>query len=132
MTDNELNAMVAEKVMGHTIQWVNGVPFLSYKKGTAPGSPYVLSDGTELHSVPNFCNDIAAAWQGALKIASMWGYGVTIHIGDEVVIERTMEAKAGNSHIITWQDVARVGTAQGDARAICLAALQAVGVEVEE
>lgn len=115
MTDNELNALVAEKVMKHTIQWVNDVPFLSYKRGTAPGSPYVLSDGTELHSVPNYANDIAAAWQVVEKLPYYIEIGKTSD-GRYFCKVNPMEVTA---------------QAQTAPRAICLAALDAAGVTVE-
>ncbi len=126
MSDNQLNELVAEKVMGFV------------KLRYAYKTPYPIADGTLLGTVdgqekpiPDYANDIAAAWQVALKVSSLHGYNVTIHVGDEVWIERAIETDSGNTHLITWQDVARVGTAEGDARAICLAALEAVGVEVE-
>ena len=125
MTDNELNALIAEKVMGREnvrdlggrIVYDSPVMF-NAKTGKISFAP------TE---VPDYANDIAAAWQVALKVGSMPGYTVTIHVGDEVWIEKAVETDNGNDHLVTWQEVARVGTAEGDARAICLAALEAVG-----
>lgn len=139
MTDRELNALVAERVMGlRNVRVYTGHEDLSREHicGEGIGAGFIYdrhySDyGYEVCNVPDYCNDIAAAWRVALKIASMSGYGVTIHVGDEVWIEKTVETDDGSNHLITWQDVARVGTSEGDARAICLAALKAVGVDAE-
>ncbi len=124
MTDNQLNEMVAEKVMGQ--HRVSDCPL---GDSSCMGKYEPMVNGRPC--LPDYANDIAAAWQVALKVSSLNGYNVTIHVGDEVWIERAIETDSGNTHLITWQDVARVGTAEGDARAICLAALEAVGVEVE-
>ena len=118
MTDNELSALVAEKVMGWELS-DRGF----YVKGINKPESYDTPNNW------NPANDIAPAWQVALKVAAMPGYTVTIHVGDEVWIERAVETDSGNDHIVTWQEVARVGTAEGDARAICLAALEAMGVQ---
>jgi hypothetical protein len=122
MTDNELNALVAEKVMGYK------------SRSNEAGTVYTTPNSYEVlaaRDLPDYANNIAAAWQVALKVSSLHGYNVTIHVGDEVWIERAVETDDGNTHLVTWQDVARVGTVEGDARAICLAALEAVGVEVK-
>lgn len=127
MTDNELNALVAEKIMGlKNVRDLGGRIVYDY-----PAMYDMKTGKTSFASqeVLDYANDISAAWQVALKVAAMPGYVVTIHVGDEVWIERAVETDSGNDHLVTWQEVARVGTAEGDARAICLAALEAMGVQ---
>ncbi len=132
MIDNELNALVAERVMGlKNVRPMYGQTVYDMIHTYAMDSKGQETITYQPAPIPDYANDIAAAWQVALKVSSFHGYNVTIHVGDEVWIERAVETDGGNTHLITWQDVARVGTAEGDARAICLAALEAVGVEVK-
>lgn len=57
----ELDALVAEKVMGLHVEWRNGLPMWVGK--VLPGSPYVLEDGLYGHTIESYSTEIAAAWK---------------------------------------------------------------------
>lgn len=135
MTDNELNALIAERVMGlENVRVYTGHEDISLFRidndGPTIGGLIYPKLPWLLAGVPDYCNDIVAAWQVALKVASMPGYSVVIHVSEGVWIEKETKTESGTVVTLAWQEVARVGVA-GDARAICLAALKAVGVDVE-
>ena len=61
----ELDALVAERVMGLHVEWRKGVPL--WVGNDLPGSPYVLEDGLFGHSIDRYSKDIASAWEVYIK-----------------------------------------------------------------
>jgi len=57
----ELDALIAEKVMGLRVEWQSGEPMWVGKD--LPGSPYVLGDGLYGHTVHNYTTEIREAWK---------------------------------------------------------------------
>lgn len=113
MTDRELDALVAEKVMG-------------WKRHPSVGVWYPLNlhplQNVYGHVLPPYSTSIVAAWEVVEKIGekyaielhwreSMWN--CSIEEGDEVTAHYIATAESRNA-----------------SKAICLAALKAVGVEV--
>lgn len=66
MTGDQLDALVAEKVMGLHVEWRNGVPLWVGKD--LPGTPYILEDGLFGHSIKRYSTDIAAAFDVAARV----------------------------------------------------------------
>lgn len=102
MTDRELDAMVAEKVMGWTLH------------GVAPSGGRVLIAPSGAMGIPNYSTDISAAWQVVEKMRSK-----RIHFEMGSTIPGDWTAYFNNDR----------ATDKSAPRAICLAALKAVGVE---
>ena len=66
MTVDQLDALVAEKVMGLHVEWINGCPMWVGKD--LPGSPYVLGDGRFGHTLESYSTDIRAAFEVAARV----------------------------------------------------------------
>ncbi len=136
MNDDELNAMVAEKVMGwkrvgagdytspyHAPLFDDWENKGSHDRLESPGGEVAfLCDcrGQKGDSLPDYANDIAAAW--------------SLTEEEDKFILRSLEHKW--DYWLVWyqrtiDDDAEYVTAPTAPRAICLAALKAVGVEVE-
>jgi len=72
LTGPELDAQIAEKLMGLHVEWRKGQPLWVGKD--LPGSPYVLEDGLFGHSIRPYSTDIAAAWEVFEKMQRLgWG-----------------------------------------------------------
>lgn len=129
MTDRELDAAVAEKVMGHTIRWTNHevpMPFLGPWRTThMPGEcPRWVAD-----MCPFYSTDIAAAWEVVEKMrereplvrtdGNEWA--CVMHASDDPNDQSLSELTRSceRNRLMT-----RAPTAT---RAICLAALRAKG-----
>lgn len=118
MTDNELNALIAEKVKGQKTRVIGGSVFIVCATNAASGSPYIMADGTEVHSCPNYAGDIDHARELLDKIGPEWhitSYGGIISVYKN------------------WRDVEDGCPLASDGqapRAICLAALKSVGVDI--
>lgn len=109
MTDRELDALVAEKVFG----WkeIAESPINGALCGSKPDGEHGYK-----YEIPRYGSDIAAAWQVVEEMESC-GKRVTIHregSGDD------WAADFGHGYY---------AAANEPARAICLAALKAIGVE---
>jgi hypothetical protein len=140
MTDNELNAMVAEKVIGlRNVRLFRDSAVLVYD-----GIHTYAIDGNGEETityqpvpVPDFCNDIAAAWQVLEKLTTIPGWE---NVSLERVTHDWRRLDNGDGWLCAqWDSFDRArrngaitAVASTAARAICLAALQAAGVEVEE
>ena len=112
MTDRELDVLVAEKVMG----WYTG---------TRPGM-WVSSVGVEgeweLKSeimLPSFTASISAAWAVGEKLGGLWGVGYGPGRKDWTAYFQ-----------INIDHPTHRASDKSAAKAICLAALEAVGVDV--
>lgn len=131
----ELDALVAEKVMGLPVVW-SSEPYVilggtrregrfPYLKGRAHGCDYDWAE------VPHYSTDIGAALTVAEHMhAQGWHYEVGSHISLDDV--RWAEFARGNydAYDASWEESYDVGAATIP-HAICLAALRAVGVEVD-
>lgn len=113
LSDRELDALVAEKVMGLSVEWVKAGD-KSYI-GTFISDGPVTLEGLHKVSIPHYSTDIAAAW---------------------TVVERMRDDSKWNTFKLVWNtDGVRVSFRDDDnrvwgesaPRAICLAALKAVG-----
>lgn len=58
----ELDALVAQQVMGLNVEWVSGVP-MWVGGDELPGSPVIIGPDKFGHSVKPYSTDIAAAWE---------------------------------------------------------------------
>lgn len=106
----ELDALVAEKVMGWTGIENDNLDGTDWYAGSPPGS--------EGHAeVPAFSTDISAAWEVVEEVNRKNVYGFRLHNPGNGVWEAS------------WNVLAEGMSAP---LAICLAALKAVGVEVSE
>lgn len=119
----ELDALVAEKVMGLPVKWATdpyreiGMPEKGrqpYLKGVAGGVYYDWAD------VPKYSTDIAAAWAVVERFTRL-NYDVALHT--------TREGWTCAFRGALLADAAQAPTA---AHAICLAALKAVGWETPD
>lgn len=120
MTDNELNTLVAEKVMGYSnLRYI-------YTSNSPTSKSEILAGeiNGDIKRVPDYCNDIAGAW-GVVEKLTNDGYFVTIHVNDGVWVEQMTQTKVGDDLHVSWQEIAVI---KGDStpRAICLAALKAI------
>lgn len=117
MTDRELDALVAEKVMG----WARlqpGNDEIGWKTG--PGA-------LDLSGLPEFSTDIAAAWEvveeirrrGLAPEIALLAYGKAWGVGFKSWRSNTTLTPANFVHASA-------------PHAICLAALKAVGVELDD
>lgn len=108
----ELDALVAEKVMGLNIRPVVHEYGLSPQLKLAPGSINYVGTYTEIPEVPPYSTDIAAAW-GVVEKLRERGFGFSLNDGWIAWF------LAGRSD---WH-----ADAETAPHAICLAALKAVG-----
>lgn len=119
----ELDALVGEKVMGFTLDY-------EFEEITnAPNVKELRSKDDEWGILPNYSTDIAAAWQ----VVEMFRRGVAGHVAAYIEMH-VSDAVRGNdcSCSISAPDLAEVvAFANEMPLAICLAALKAVGVDVE-
>ncbi len=67
----ELDALVAEKVMGKHVEFVEQFGGYYEVGKPLPGTPYVLKDGREAHSIKPYSTDIAAAWEVLAHVAHL-------------------------------------------------------------
>ncbi len=123
MTDRELDAMIAEKVMGAV--WQNITPKGRKKVLAFPKDrPMASTDGAEIiyygmngSNLPHYSTSIAAAWEVVEKMRAL----------DFVVFEMSVDgtddwhARFGK----TWPPIEDEGFSKKPAEAICLAALAA-------
>ena len=117
MTDRELDALVAEKVTGwKKITCLTG----GNQPHGEPDDDYNRDWPMNPHRepIPEYSTDLAAAW------------GVVGRIGGEFYLRRTASGHYEAIFYPTPGGVNRYCTAETTPRAICLAALRAVGVEV--
>jgi hypothetical protein len=107
MTDRELDAMVAEKVMG----WWEMRPSKELWAG-------VMGVTTKL---PPFSTDLTVAWQVVRKMASC-GHSLELHVGPTLRAGAAFHGGRRGTNAVYWYASAP--------KAICRAALRACGVEV--
>ena len=128
MTANELNEMVAEKVMGQ--HRVSDCPL---GDSSCMGKYEPMVNGRPC--LPDYANDIAAAWQVVEKL-------ITLPYWDGLSLEHVTHdwrLDNGDGWICAQSDSYQRDQGSGEIvavattlpRAICLAALEAIGVEVE-
>jgi len=126
MTPRERDALVAEKVFGNKVSWfslhVNSLGYeenLPDKDGDCP-MQLMLADG-EWSTIPKYTTDISAAWEVMEKMRKS-GCLVSVHN----VFGGYRSTVVPHEHDAFW------GDAPTAPEAICLAALRAVGVDVDE
>ena len=134
MTNREIDALVAEKVMGQPVEWVEVLDYLSRRK-----EPYLCesNEGQGANDeVEHYSTSISAAWE----LLDRFGFIVgprfkagaypTDHPGIRTgwYVYKTWDAAANDTY--EWEQHA---FAEADTlpMAICLAALKAVGVEAQ-
>lgn len=116
MTDRELDALVAEKVMGWRIErYMTNPP-----KPTGMGMP---PDSTTIAEIPAYSTDIAAAWEVVEKMRAQ-GFDNQF----------SWRADRPGHRSRPFACFGRNGSAEADTlqKAICLAALKAVGVKMDD
>jgi hypothetical protein len=115
VTDRELDALVAEKVMGWTYYPLAGrwaVPNSRPESNTVANPDF-----------PRYSADIAAAWEVVEKLGNEGCYiGASIQLSPNGRAGCSFHSPDTGDHAMIWNDSAP--------RAICLAALKAVGVKV--
>lgn len=124
----ELDALVAEKVMGQHVEWRKGVPMWVGKD--LPGMPWVLGDGLYGHTVEDYSRDLLRAWEVLEKFNRQ---GLVVSVGSKRFIdsrELVWYALIGMAKPINEFDMnaSIYGEAEGPTApvAICRAALKAV------
>jgi len=114
MTPRELDALVAEKVMGVEV---------SQPDGSSSGYLHIREWGEEL---PRYSSDIAAAWSVVEKLRGEEGFAIDLtSVGSPTSWDWNVHIEHPTDEAGYW-----LGTAKEAPRAICLAALRAKGVEV--
>lgn len=126
----ELDALVAEKVMGYEVFRSDHAEYVQGRDWADPGEPLYYPDGIERQAatVPEYSTDIAAAWPIAQKLGLAL---VPQSDGDGFRWLATDVHAVNYSNVITVEP--KDGTeysADTAPHAICLAALRAVGVEL--
>ena len=109
-----LDALIAEKVMGQTIEWIGGDPFLTNLIYEGRGGSYSTN-------APRYSTDIAAAWEVVEKLGDMSVH----HFYDPTLEEWFYHVAWRSPDGIEHHCSAEANTAP---YAICLAALKAVRV----
>jgi len=124
----ELDALVAEKVMGIEVDLVVA-PFIYYSpyrdrydEWAAGNEPYIDKDG-DIHLIPRYSTDIAAAWLVVEKMRETRWIEVHSTIDGEWAAFYTPIGTTDMNQAI--HEYAKASTAP---LAICLAALKAVGI----
>lgn len=128
----ELDALVAEKVMGAV--WQNMTPAGRKKVLSFPKDrPMITTDGGRVTyhgmdggNLPHYSTDIAAAWEVVEKVSSMPEFAMF----DLDVVPVGVADPMRFSARVVLTDAVRV-CAETAPRAICLAALQAIGAKVQ-
>lgn len=113
----ELDALVAEKVMGHKVKMWNDVRVRKIQVDI----PLMQVGEFEHEHIPRYSSIIADAWQVVEKLSSQ-GSGVEIYQDVDCPCECTLYMRNGKN-IYQKADTAQL--------AICLAAIKAAGVEVD-
>lgn len=136
MTANELNEMVAEKVMGlKNVRPMYGQTVYDMIHTYAMDSKGQETITYQPAPIPDYANDIAAAWQVVEKL-------ITLPYWDGLSLEHVTHdwrLDNGDGWICAQSDSYQRDQGSGEIvavattlpRAICLAALEAIGVEVE-
>ena len=112
----ELDALVAEKVMGHSVLVLEGHPFIYHPEGYQ-------------QAVPKYSTDVADAWEMVDKL-SKDGYFMHIYGHDarwSVGYISPSLSRRWNKEKVEIEGLCKSESAP---LSICLAALKAVGVEV--
>jgi hypothetical protein len=124
----ELDALVAEKVMGKTIIYL--------RTALLDREPFIECDpeqGSHLSLLPWYSTDIAAAWEVVEKLASVV-YEAADSSWQQTVRVYSCPTAANCWHCEISREFGRgencLATGDTASEAICLAALAAVGVEV--
>ena len=124
MTDSELNALVAEKVMGREVyqgEFPYDKPVL-----VVPGSwGFVEGYGSqpEVEDCPDYCNDIAAAWQ---VVKALQSKNFLVEIMAENAGDYGVGIYGYVDSVERWDEIGSGEDDNSPSRAICLAALEAV------
>lgn len=74
----ELDALIAEKVMGLRVEWISGKPWW-VGGNELPGSPAILCPGKFGHSIEPYSKHISFAWEVVEKLKEDFG---GISVGD--------------------------------------------------
>lgn len=141
MTDREIDALVAEKVMGLIISDIHGekCEWELWPEMFEYDSEYCYElYGSSGHYIPvkKYSTDIAAAWEVVEKLGSIVGYDFTV----EITYDKDTAAfpdkyfctiTNGDSNSLNPKVKLFMGSSEDSApKAICLAALKVVGVDV--
>lgn len=126
----ELDALVAEKVMGwhsRITPEIPTYPLIGPDRAVPPGETLTKDRGYK--EIPHYSTDIAAAWDllKHLDTQGVWVYNLSNACENSWSCTLCQRVGPGYSGL-TYHQVWLVQTAP---HAICLAALKAVGVEVE-
>jgi hypothetical protein len=118
--DRELDKLVAEKVMGWVDFWTDGIFVMGY-----PPNEQAMGINAERAPVPHYSTDISAAWAAVEKMRGR-EYQFSLHAN----VFTMPTYHVAFSHVEGTHGY----RAESDtpALAICLAALRACGVEVEQ
>lgn len=132
----ELDAEVAKKVMGLTVEFVKGNPAAWEAKTGKPmrwlpndymvvgqKAMYRIGTFSDMH-VPNYSTDIAAAWE---VVEKMKADGYTLELDDRRAGWAAVFIKYGGTHETLAQIGSETVIDKSAPRALVLAALKAVG-----
>lgn len=115
----ELDALVDEKIFGFSS--------LDLPTDRPPTATECLNRGMMLALIPNYSTDIAAAWEVVEKMRAN-NFLFTINMSDNFRWECEFDLNDGA--FLLKSDTIGFGRSETAPHAICLAALEAVGVEV--
>ena len=126
LSDRELDALVAEKVMGWTDIWTDGDYFMAYPPHEQRIMQKMGVGYAERYPIPNYSSEISAAWE---VVEKMRQEGLTVTITTPPTGWKNWDVRGWDDNNNDNRFIARADTAP---RAICIAALHAKGVrEVE-
>jgi uncharacterized protein (DUF1330 family) len=115
----ELDALVAEKVMGYKIGWLTEYGFKKEFERKV-----IALKGDRYDNIPRYSTNISDAWQVVEKV------------GKEFLVRKRLEGNDYRAFIITFDNYLGHKEYYAHAKtaplAICLAALRAVGYEIEK
>jgi len=110
LTAREIDALVAEKVM----EWEDHGKIGMAPKGILPSEEYYARYFAPQFEIPNYSTDISAAWEITKKFRLPWSIG---------------ECSDGDYECYISNNITEY--AETAAKAICKAALKAVGVDID-
>lgn len=113
----ELDALIAEKVMGYDVKTWNEVYEVAKRKEDIP---VIVLEEKQCRSIPRYSTNISDAWQVVEELSAYYGV--------EVYQDKVVPCECNVYHLGSRKSRAIADTAP---LAICLAALKAVGVEVD-
>jgi len=115
----KIDALIEEKVFNHHVEWHGAPAWVARGGESLPGTPFILEDGREAHSIPGYSRDIRDAWRVVYAMRPV-AHTFACHVDDLIGFDPDCERSTAR----VWEKVTP--------EVICVAALRSLGVEVSE